>query len=193
VTYFVRTERLGFRTWSADDFELALGLWGDPDVTRWIDSRARLSDDDVRERLEREIAMQRDSGVQYWPIFRLDGDVHVGCCGLKPYDSPRRVYELGVHIRPTHWRKGYALEATRAVIDHAFIIIGADALFAGHHPKHESSRRLLTKIGFEYTHHEFYAPTGLLHPSYLLESGAYEGPGTLSQAPPGGALPLNRG
>jgi hypothetical protein len=30
---FVISERLAFRPWSADDFELAWGLWGDPEVT----------------------------------------------------------------------------------------------------------------------------------------------------------------
>jgi [ribosomal protein S5]-alanine N-acetyltransferase len=29
-------------------------------------------------------------------------------------------------------------------------------------------RQLLAKLGFHYTHDEFYPPTGLQHPSYLL-------------------------
>lgn len=33
-SYFLRTERLGFRTWNADDFGLAMALWGDEKVTR---------------------------------------------------------------------------------------------------------------------------------------------------------------
>jgi len=41
-------------------------------------------------------------------------------------------------------------------------------LFAGHHPENHASRRILSKLGFRLTHEEFYPPTGLLHPSYLL-------------------------
>jgi RimJ/RimL family protein N-acetyltransferase len=34
--YFLRTSRLGFRQWSADDLPLALALWGDPEVSRFL-------------------------------------------------------------------------------------------------------------------------------------------------------------
>ncbi len=37
--YFLRSKRLGFRRWIEDDLDLALGLWGDPTVTRLIDRR----------------------------------------------------------------------------------------------------------------------------------------------------------
>jgi RimJ/RimL family protein N-acetyltransferase len=122
----------------------------------------------VQERLGREIAMQREHGVQYWPIFRLDSQVHVGCCGLRPYDLERRVYELGFHVRRAHWGQGYGLEAARAVLPYAFGAAGAAALFAGHHPRNEVSRRVLERLGFRRTGDVFYAPTGLQHPSYWL-------------------------
>ena len=69
----------------------------------------------------------------------------------------------------TSW-SGLPPTAARAAIRHAFDVLGAEALFAGHNPRNESSRRLLEKLGFEHTHDEHYAPTGLQHPSYLLRS-----------------------
>ena len=48
-----------------------------------------------------------------------------------------------------------------------------DGLFAGHNPENTVSRHLLQKLGFRYTHDEFYAPTGLQHPSYMMESKDY--------------------
>ncbi len=54
------------------------------------------------------------------------------------------------------------------MVGYAFGTLGASALFAGHNPANEASRRLLIKLGFPYTHDEFYAPTGMDHPSYLL-------------------------
>jgi len=165
-SYFLHSERLGFRSWSAADVKLAMGLWGDPEVTRLIGgpfSRAQ-----VEERLAREIAMQESHGVQYWPMFLLATGEHVGCCGLRPYGSEDGVFELGIHVRRSHWGQGYAEVAARAVINHAFQVLGAKALFAGHNPANEASRRLLAKLGFQYTHDEYYAPTGLQHPSYVL-------------------------
>ncbi len=123
MRYFLVTARLGFRSWSDNDLELALGLWGDPAVTRLI-SREALTAQQVR--------------------------------------------EIGAHIRAKHWRRGFAQEASRAVIGHAVGRLGAAALFAGHNPANESSRLLLGKLGFRHTHDELYPPTGLEHPCYLL-------------------------
>jgi len=166
IQYFLRTERLGFRQWSEADLGLAIGLWGDEEVTRLIGGP--FSQEQVQERLTQEISNMNTYGVQYWPIFLRSGDEHLGCCGLRPYRLDHRVYEIGVHIRPAHWGHGYALEATRAVIGYAFDRLGATGLFAGHNPTNESSRRLLQKLGFHYTHDEFYPPTGLHHPSYIF-------------------------
>lgn len=166
--YFLTTERLGFRRWAEDDFELALELWGDADVMRFIDARGQLTEVEVRERLAREIAMDRNHGIQYWPIFLLETEEHVGCCGLRPYDLERNILELGFQFGAAHWGNGYATEACRAVIELAFDSLNTIALFAGHHPANEASRHVLEKLGFRHTHDEVYEPTGLRHPSYLL-------------------------
>jgi len=160
------TPRLTFRTWTGADLELALALWGDPVVTEWIGGP--FSEAAVRERLARESDHLAAHGVQYWPIFLRSTGEHVGCCGLRPYRPEQRVFELGFHLRPAHWGRGYATEAARAVIAYAFDTLRATALFAGHHPRNDTSRHLLTKLGFRYTHAELYPPTGLEHPSYLL-------------------------
>ncbi len=165
------TSRLGFRSWAEADLDLAWGLWGDAEVARLIGGP--FSAGQVRQRLTQEIANQAAYGIQYWPIFLLTSDEHVGCCGLRPYPSEPRVYELGFHLRRIHWGQGLAVEAARAVIGHAFATLGAASLFAGHHPANDASRRVLIKLGFRYTHDEFYPPTGRRHPSYRLSAEQY--------------------
>lgn len=173
-TYFLETPRIGFRLWTLDDLDLAIGLWGDFEVTRFFDSRGKLSPDQVKERLLREIATEKLHGIQYWPIFLLNDSQHLGCCGLRPYDPSKNILEIGFHIRHRYWSQGYAFEAACAVISHAFDTIGVSGLFAGHNPKNQGSRHLLTKLGFKYTHDEFYKPTGLNHPSYLMTGDDYQ-------------------
>lgn len=170
--YFLRTERLGFRPWSEADRGLAMALWGDQEVTKLIGEQ--FSQEQVQERLLQEISNLNSYGVQYWPIFLLSSNEHLGCCGLRPYRLTQRVYEVGVHIRAAHWGHGYASEAARAVIEYAFDNLGATGLFAGHNPANETSRRVLEKLGFRYTHDEFYPPTGLQHPSYMLTAEEFE-------------------
>jgi RimJ/RimL family protein N-acetyltransferase len=78
------------------------------------------------------------------------------------------ICEMGLHLRPAYWGRGLALEAGRAIISFAFASLRVKGLFAGHHPENAASRELLVKLGFRFTHEGLYAPTGLLHPSYLL-------------------------
>ena len=169
TTYFLRSQRLGFRCWREDDLPLAISLWGDPEVTKFIDTRKRLSNDDVKEILDRYISMQQQHGIQYWPIFLLESGEHVGCSGLRPRDLANGVYELGVHICASRWRQHLAEEAASAVIDYAFGTLMATGLFAGHNPNNNASRSLLCKLGFRHTHDEYYPATGLEHPSYFLK------------------------
>jgi RimJ/RimL family protein N-acetyltransferase len=164
--YFLKSARIGFRCWSQDDLPLARELWADPEVTRFIGGP--FSDEEITQRLEREIIRMSTHQFQYWPIYLLSNYEHIGCCGLRPYKPEDRIPELGFHLRPRYWGQGLASEAARKVIDYAFVTIGAKGLSAGHHPENATSKRLLEKLGFRYTHDEFYAPLQMNLPYYLL-------------------------
>jgi ribosomal-protein-alanine N-acetyltransferase len=163
--YFLQSARLGFRCWRDTDLQLAVNLWGDPAVTRYIAAHSYTLQE-VQVRLRTEIEAERTHRMQYWPIFLLATGEHIGCCGLRPHrpDTP----ELGVHVVSRHWRQGYASEAASRVIEYAFTLDGVQAIFAGHNPENGASCRFLLRLGFVYTGDEFYAPTGLQHPSYHL-------------------------
>lgn len=166
----VDTERLYFRFWTIEDGALAKALWGDERVTQLIDARGRLNDDQVTTKLQQQIDYAAKHGIQYWPIFLKQGQVHVGCAGLRPYEPDETILEVGFHLLYDYWGQGLAREAAFEVIRFAFEELGVRGLFAGHNPTNISSAHLLKKLGFHYTHDEFYPPTGLMHPSYLLLS-----------------------
>ena len=166
--FFLQTDRIGFSKWNNDDIELAKQLWGNPDVTQFICATGVFSPEDISARLAKEIDNDRNFGMQYWPVFELATGELIGCCGLRPYSDG--IYEIGFHLRPEFWRKGFAVEAATAVIDYAFRTLHADGLFAGHNPKNLASAKVLAKLNFQYIRDEFYAPTRLYHPSYELKS-----------------------
>jgi RimJ/RimL family protein N-acetyltransferase len=172
--YFLRSPRLGFRRWREADLPLAMALWGDPAVTKYITARG-YTPREVQIRLELEIDDERMHGMQYWPFFLLATGEHVGCCGLRARPKEPDVPEFGVHVATQHWRQGYAFEAGSCVIDYAFGVRKVRAIFAGHSPGNDASRQLLSRLGFVYTHDEYYEPTGLQHPSYLLSRSAGSG------------------
>lgn len=165
--YFLQSLRLGFRRWRGTDLQLAIDLWGDPAVTRYISARG-YTRQEVQTRLRREIDAQRTHHIQYWPMFLLATGEHVGCCGLRPRKNQPAVPEFGVQVASRYWGQGYAFESGSCVTAYAFTRAGIEAIFAGHNPENAASRKLLARLGFAYTHDEFYPPTGLQHPSYLL-------------------------
>jgi RimJ/RimL family protein N-acetyltransferase len=160
----IKSKRIRFGHWAKTDIDLAHELWGEPDVTKYISKTGLFSDEQIAERLKFEIASEKESGVQYWPFFEKTSGKFVGVAGLHPHGVG--IYEIGFHLKPEFWGKGYAIEAAEKVIDYAFNELGAKELFAGHNPNNIASKKLLEKLGFEYTGDEFYEPTGLYHPSY---------------------------
>jgi RimJ/RimL family protein N-acetyltransferase len=82
-------------------------------------------------------------------LITLHDDTIVGTCGLGRLrgDTPEIGYCLGV----PYWGRGYATEAARAVIDHAFGALGHAVLEAGARVSNPASRRVLEKCGFQWT------------------------------------------
>jgi RimJ/RimL family protein N-acetyltransferase len=88
-----------------------------------------------------------DSGISF--LIGTSNRSIIGCCGIAKLDgeTPEIGYWLGVPF----WGKGYATEAARAVIDHAFGDLGYDTLLAGARVSNPASRRVLEKCGFQWT------------------------------------------
>ena len=168
--YFLKTRRIGFSVWQESDLELARQLWGEADVTRFICATGRFTEEDIARRLETERRNEERYHIQYWPIFALATGELIGCCGLRPFQAERDVYELGFHLRRRYWGKGYAFEAAEAAIGYGFERLHAAGLYAGHHPENAASERLLKKLGFRPIGLDFYEPTGRYHPSYELRA-----------------------
>ena len=78
----------------------------------------------------------------------LRNDRLVGGCSVDPReDGPELGYWLGVQF----WGVGYATEAARALIDHAFGDLGHETLQAGARVSNPASRRVLEKCAFQWT------------------------------------------
>jgi [ribosomal protein S5]-alanine N-acetyltransferase len=58
-----------------------------------------------------------------------------------------RTWELGYIFHPDHHRRGYATEACRAVLEHAFQRLGAHRVIAGCCPQNLASWRLMERLG----------------------------------------------
>jgi RimJ/RimL family protein N-acetyltransferase len=91
---------------------------------------------------------QRAGGETVFLVTLADATI-IGACGLaKPDDQ---VPELGYWLGLPFWGRGYATEAVRAVIDHAFTDLDQTALQSGARVTNPASRRVLEKCGFQWT------------------------------------------
>ena len=73
----------------------------------------------------------------------------IGACGMSQLD--RHPPEIGYWLGVKHWGKGYATEAVRAVIDHAFTDLDCEAVQSAARVTNPASRRVLEKCGFQWT------------------------------------------
>jgi RimJ/RimL family protein N-acetyltransferase len=117
-----RTERLVARPWQIEDLPLAMELWGDPAVTALIDSRGKLTNAQVGEKLCAEIERERSGGVQYWALFDHRNGEFVSCGGLRPwlYTPGEANFEVGFHLVKRCWDKGFATEAAFGALEYAW-------------------------------------------------------------------------
>jgi RimJ/RimL family protein N-acetyltransferase len=77
----------------------------------------------------------------------LDG-APIGVCSVDlREDGPELGYWLGV----PYWSRGFATEAARALIDHAFGDLEHETLISGARVNNPASRRVLEKCGFQWT------------------------------------------
>jgi ribosomal-protein-alanine N-acetyltransferase len=167
----LRTQRLSLQTWTATDLAEAVALWGSPTVMAFLTKHGGLQRDEIENRLRLEISRQESFGIQYWKIVERATGEFVGCCGLRPsHENLTAAAELGFHLIPDNWGKGYATEAATAAVQYAFVVLRLTKLFAGHHPHNVASCNVLTKLGFQQVGEHWYEPTGLYHPWYRLLS-----------------------
>jgi RimJ/RimL family protein N-acetyltransferase len=90
----------------------------------------------------------RDPAEPSFAITRQDGTL-IGGCGIHVLSGGEP--ELGYWIGVSHWGRGYATEAARAVLDHAFATLGYERLTSRARVSNPASRRVLEKCGFQWT------------------------------------------
>lgn len=110
-----------------------------------------LERDDL-ERMLRVAERPGRAGFNSWylvtPAQRMRRAQLVGIAGLGSPPSDDRLIMVGYSIVPSARRRGYATEATRALIEFALAQPGVDCVFAETYPVLVASIGVLEKVGF---------------------------------------------
>lgn len=140
------TERLELRAITADDAPAMMTLFSDPQVLRFLNNPPT-------DTLEKALGFihwlndqyQNHAGVN-WAIS-LNGDL-IGMCGTYHWERENRSVEIGYHVLPSHWGKGYATEATHAMLRWCFDSLNVHRIQADCTDGNLASERVLLKCGF---------------------------------------------
>jgi RimJ/RimL family protein N-acetyltransferase len=160
----LRADRLLLVPLADRHLELEVDLDSDPEVMRYLSGRAQ-SRDEVVASHERRIAMaEKVDGLGFWMAFRSDDDMappdedhgeFVGLMMLPPAHGPDQpddptVCDLGYRILRRHWRRGYATEASRVLLRHAFETIGQSRVIAQTMAVNAGSRGVMEAVGMRW-------------------------------------------
>lgn len=84
-----------------------------------------------------------------YPLVIALSDELIGSVGIDVRAHGQ--WELGYWLGEDYWNRGYASEASKALVGFAFEKLGVERLVAGHYADNHPSGRVLTKLGFRYT------------------------------------------
>lgn len=143
------TDRLILRSWRIDDLDDFARLHADPDTMR--DHGQTLDRAGSKHKLVGYIEQYQQHGHIRWCVRTKDGDF-LGYVGLYPNgdDHPLgRHSDIGWRLLPQAWGKGYATEAARAAMDHAFDRCGLREILAYTQAENLSSQAVIARLPFE--------------------------------------------
>jgi RimJ/RimL family protein N-acetyltransferase len=143
------TGRLNLRGFAIDDLDLLYALYGDSRVMQFLGDGTPMSRDVTQEKLAAVLFRWTQLRMPMWAVFRKADGVFLGRCGFSPYE-PLQSIELAYTLIPSAWGLGYATEASRACLKHAFDELKWDRIMCRTRPTNLRSRRVMEKLGFEF-------------------------------------------
>ena len=143
----LRTPRLLLRPWRDTDLAPFAALNADPEVRRWFPGTLTREDSDAQAaRIQDDIATH---GFGFWAVEAPGTAPFIGFVGLKhvPFAPLAPAVEIGWRLARAHWGQGYATEAARAALAHAFGPLGLAEVVSFAVPGNRASRRVMERIG----------------------------------------------
>jgi RimJ/RimL family protein N-acetyltransferase len=142
------TPRLVIREMTQADADAVEGMLGDADVMLYFGKL--FGREQVRDWIERHIALYEQDGCAYWLVFEKATGKAVGQAGILRQVIEERVeFGLGYIFHKDSWGQGLASEAARACLDYAFNKLGKARIVVTIRPENRPSQRLMERLSVE--------------------------------------------
>lgn len=115
---FIQTEHLDCNPYHADDLELSTGLFTDPTITTLYEDGKPRSVEQVAEHVNKigVEAFENNHCTGLFTVREREGGNFVGHMYYLPWKEEAGTAEMGCIFHKAFWRKGYASELGRAIV-----------------------------------------------------------------------------
>ncbi|MBJ7939289.1 GNAT family N-acetyltransferase [Bacillus cereus] len=150
----IETKRLLIKPYHISDAEHLYELQKHPEPQRFMPSPV-YSLEEIHDIILWSMEMNKKNTVSNiakfnLSIFEKSSQEYIGYCGLDPLDFELTSTEMYYALSYDKWGKGYATEATNALLQYTFLKIGIERIVAVVFPENKASIRVLKKLGFQF-------------------------------------------
>jgi RimJ/RimL family protein N-acetyltransferase len=148
----IETQRLILREISASDETDLFELDSNPEVHRYLGNEPVTDIEQIRTVIKNLQQQYLDHGIARWAVIDKQTNECIGWAGLRFHqllNNHTAIYELGYRFKQQHWGKGFATEASRAILQFGFETFKPTYIYAITDPENANSIHVLTKLGFQ--------------------------------------------
>ena len=145
----IETERLLLREITPDDKEEMFRLHSNPEVQKYTGEPPFESLEEMEEAIRARTNNYKKYGYGRWATFLKDGIQFVGWAGLA-YLPELNEIDLGYRFLPEYWGLGIATEASEAILEYGFNVLGLERIIAIAMKENKASIRVMEKVGMEF-------------------------------------------
>lgn len=149
----LKTDRLIIREMTSQDAPFFYELANDKDWKRFIGDRNIHTISDAREYLNNKIIPSyTDWGFGFYVVIEKETNTSLGVAGFVKRKELEHV-DVGFAFLPVGRGKGYAFEASKALMDHGTKELGFSTVLGIANNDNERSHALLEKLGLHFVKH----------------------------------------
>ena len=150
----LETARLRLEPWTPEHGAMLARLAALPEVMRHVGTGAVWSAAEAEERSARMLVHWRTHGFGWRAAVertsgRTIGLIALNLAGPEVPELDDDDHEIGWWIDPAAWRRGFATEGGRAIVDEAFTRLSAPSVVARVRPENAASLHVAAALGLE--------------------------------------------
>lgn len=145
----IETDRLILRAFEESDLDEYAKMMGNKNVYQWLGNRKERSREDAKKLIHYFIGEFKENGIGVLAVISKESGKLIGQAGVnyqRELDAREYLYALDYN----EWNKGYATEIGKHFIEYYRSTFPKDKLIAIVHPDNLQSKKILSRLGFEY-------------------------------------------